>query len=82
MAEEQVIQSLKRGLKNNPNIDKNKTDRINVGEGCVGIRIPVDDTCFLVTDGDGGVYWSHPAFAYKCVFARKDQEPLYASLEK
>ncbi len=30
----------------------------------------------------GGVCWSHPAFAYKCVFVRNDQELLCASLEK
>ena len=28
----------------------------------------------------GGVCWSHPAFAYRCVFARNDREVVCASL--
>ena len=29
----------------------------------------------------GGVCWSHPAFANKCIFARNDKELVCASLE-
>ena len=32
-------------------------------------------------DRRGGVCWSHPAFAYKHVFARNDRELVCASLE-
>ena len=28
----------------------------------------------------GGVCWSHPAYAYRCVFARNDRELVCASL--
>ena len=30
----------------------------------------------------GKVVWSHPAFAYRCIFARNDQEILCASLDR
>ena len=30
----------------------------------------------------GGVCWSHPAFAYRCVYARNDEELVCASLAK
>nr|MBP8953766.1 dehydrogenase [Armatimonadota bacterium] len=31
-------------------------------------------------DGRGGVCWSHPAFAYRHVFARNDEELVCADL--
>jgi hypothetical protein len=31
---------------------------------------------------EGGVCWSHPAFANRCVYARSDKELVCASLAK